>query len=265
MSSINIRKLHVELYNTCKKIIIGSIAEAREFYTIRFMSLYLDLIKRKMSNQKFMALHVCFNTATSFNVGYNLTVCRFAPSTDEREESLSIILNDWVSCVLHEFGINVIRDVLTNTSDSGFDVKRTFNVLIDAWWEWCISHLAHLALTDAFGTSIDPDKSKNDEARQFFHRIKKTIEAVNKYEYLKQAFEEAMLEIFETYLKLLNLPQHRWSATSLVLKRILICWEASLQAYRKINRPMPLTDMDRTICIEFYSMIQPVRDLQVKA
>lgn len=87
MSSINLCKVHVEMYSTCKKIIIASIAEAREFFEIHFMSLYLDLIKSKMSNQKFLALRVCFNTATRFNVGYNLVVRRFAPSTDEREGS----------------------------------------------------------------------------------------------------------------------------------------------------------------------------------
>jgi len=34
MKSINIRKLHVELYTTCKKIIIMSLTEARSFFTI---------------------------------------------------------------------------------------------------------------------------------------------------------------------------------------------------------------------------------------
>ncbi len=50
MKSINIRKLHVELYTTCKKIIIMSLAEARSFFTIKYLSLYLDMIKSKMSN-----------------------------------------------------------------------------------------------------------------------------------------------------------------------------------------------------------------------
>jgi len=56
MKSINIRKLHVELYTTCKNIIIMSLAEARSFFTIKYMSLYLDLIKSKMSNQKYLTL-----------------------------------------------------------------------------------------------------------------------------------------------------------------------------------------------------------------
>jgi len=74
-----------------------------------------------------------------------------------------------------------------------------------------------------------------------------------------------MLEFLETYLKLLNSSHHRWSSTALVLERILIAWEPLLQAYRKFNQPFPLTDMDRTLCIEFYSMIERVRAVQIKA
>ena len=116
-----------------------------------------------------MALRVCFTSCTKFNVGYNLAVRRFAPSTAERVEfQMSDILNSWAEGVLKEFGIDVLRDVLTSCSDSGSDVKRTLDVLMDVWWEWYISHLSHLALTDAFGTSIDPSKSKNVSAPDFF-------------------------------------------------------------------------------------------------
>jgi hypothetical protein len=173
-------------------------------------------------------------------------------------------LHEWSSGVLEEFGIKVMLDVLTSTSNLGSDVKRTLDILIDAWWEWCILHLIHLALMEAFGTSIDPNNSKNVDARCFFQRIKKVIEVV-KSEYLQGAFEEAMLELLETYLKLLNSPQHRWSSTALALERILIAWEPLLQAYRKLNQLVPLTNMDCTLCIKFYSMIEPVRAVQIKA
>jgi hypothetical protein len=117
---------------------------------------------------------MCFNTSTRFNIGYNLAVRQFAPTTDERQaKQLSTILHKWSSGVLEEFSIKVMFDVPTSISDSRSDVKRTLDILIDAWWEWCISHLIHLALTEAFGTSIDPNNSKNVDARYFFHRIKK--------------------------------------------------------------------------------------------
>jgi hypothetical protein len=136
MKSINIRKLHIELYTMCKKIIIMSLAEARSFFTIKYLSLYLDLINSKMNNQKYLALRVCFNTSTRFKNGYNLTVHQFAPTTDERQaEQLSTILHEWSSGILEEFGIKVMLNVLTSILDSGSDVKRTLDILIDAWWE----------------------------------------------------------------------------------------------------------------------------------
>ncbi len=243
-----------------------SLTEAHSFFTIKYLSLYLDLIKSKIRNQKYMALRVCFNTSTMFNIGYNLAVRRFASTTNEHQtEQLSTILHEWSLGVLEEFGIKVMLDVLTSTSDLGSDVKHTLDILIDAWWEWCISHLIHLALMEAFGTSIDPNNSKNVDVCCFFQRIKKVIEAVNKYEYLQGAFEEAMLELLEMYLKLFNSSQHQWSSTTLILERILIAWEPLLQAYYKLNQPVPLTNMDRTLCIKFYSMIESVWAVQIKA
>jgi hypothetical protein len=116
-----------------------------------------------------LALQVCFNMSTRFNIGYNLVVRWFALTTDEcQAEQLSTILHEWSSSVLEEFDIKVMFDVLTSTSNLGSDVKRTLDILIDAWWEWCISHLIHLALTEAFGTSIDPNNGKNVDAHCFF-------------------------------------------------------------------------------------------------
>ena len=174
---------------------MSSIKSAHDTFTIPFLSLY------------FVALRVCINTLEKVNLGYNLVVCQFAPTTRERQEcQLSAILTNWADGILEEFDIDILHDVLTSCSDSGSDVKRALDVLIDAWWEWCILHLSHLALTDAFGRSIDPAKSRNVAARKFFKKIKKVIEAINKSELLGGAFDAAMMEIFATYLKLINSP-----------------------------------------------------------
>jgi hypothetical protein len=199
-------------------------------------------------------------------MGFNLAVRRFCPSAAERDGTqLSDTLMQWASCVMSEFEIDMNRDILTSCSDSGSDVKRTLVTLVSAWWEWCLSHLTHLALTDAFGTHIDPAKSKHPEARRFISKIRKVIESINKSEHLNTAFEEKMKDDFGRNLKLLNSPQHRWSAVALVLKRILICWEAVKDAHIVTRRQCPLTDVDKTLCIEFYSLIEPVRAIQEKA
>jgi hypothetical protein len=195
MQSINMRKHHIELYETYKRTIVSSIKSARDTFTILFLSLYLDLIKSKTSNQKFVALRVCFNTLENVNLGYNLAIRQFVPTTRERQEcQMSAILTDWADDILKEFDIDILHDILTSCSDSGLDVKRALDVLIDVWWEWCILHISHLALIDAFGTSIDPAKSKNVATRKFFKKIKKIIEAINKSELLGGAFEATMME-----------------------------------------------------------------------
>lgn len=266
MKSINLRKLHTELYTSTKSVVMESIAEARRDFSIPYVALYMDLIKSKTSNEKYLALRVSFNSKVNFNLSFNLAVRRFAPSLQERLDGrLSETLTEWATGVLQEFGVEVQRDVLTSTSDRGSDVKRCLGDLINAWWEWCLSHLSHLALTEAFGTTIDPAKSRNKEARDFIQRIKKVVESVNKSEYLLVAFESAMIEEFGMYLKLLNSPQHRWSAVALVLERILITWDVVMKAYRDARRPLPLTDADNVLCVEFYSIIEPVRAVQVKA
>ncbi|BBN06969.1 hypothetical protein MPTK1_3g25400 [Marchantia polymorpha subsp. ruderalis] len=241
LKSVNIRKSHVEHYVTCKNIIVKSIAEACKSFSIPFMAIFLDIIKSKTSNQKYLAMRICFNSPTCFNVGYNLAVRCFAPSTKERiSDQLSHVLKEWASVVLEEFDINPSKYFLASTSDSGSDVKRTLSTLLSM--------------------------CKEQECRRqgVYHKIKKIIEAVNKSEYLQSALEEACLQLFEQYLKLLNAPQHRWSSTALVLERMLICWDAILQAYREVNRHVPLSDNDRTVCIEFYSLIHPVRQIHYK-
>lgn len=51
MKSINNRKLHIELYESCRSIIMKFIAEARVWYTMPFLVLYPNLIKSKTSNK----------------------------------------------------------------------------------------------------------------------------------------------------------------------------------------------------------------------
>ena len=259
-------KHHVELFLSAKMTIISSIDEACQSYVIPFISLNLDLVKSKTSNEKYMALRICFNTARKLNIGFNLAVRRFAPSTDERmADRLSDILEQWAAGVLSEFNIDINRDVLTSVSDSDSDVKRSLQVVMNPWWEWCVSHLSHLVLTDAFGTSIDPSSSKNEESRLFFKGIKKVIESINKSEYWHSAFEAETIDRFKQYLKLLNAPQHRWSATALVLECMLLCWDAVKLPYLNCKRSFPLTDEDRVQCLEFYSIIEPVRAVQILA
>lgn len=45
---------------------------------------------------------------------------------------------------------------------------------------WCIAHIIHNSLVEAFGISIDKKKGKNQPARDLIALVRKLIERVNK-------------------------------------------------------------------------------------
>jgi hypothetical protein len=80
--------------------------------------------------------------------GYN-------PDYAERNSlQASDLLHTWTKGILLEFGIDISTWVLTGSGDSGSDVKRAMDKLMEALREWCVSHLINLALVDAFGTCL---------------------------------------------------------------------------------------------------------------
>jgi hypothetical protein len=64
-------------------------------------------------------------------------------------------------------------------------------------------------LADAFGSSVDPNKSKNSDTRLFITKCRKMIEKVNKSKVLKAKIESKMLNEFGKVMKLRNSPPHR--------------------------------------------------------
>lgn len=83
MKSINIRKMHFELYESCRSTVMKSVAEARAWFPISFVLFLLGLTKLKNSNQEFNELQICFNLWTRLNIGYNISVRPFEFSRSE--------------------------------------------------------------------------------------------------------------------------------------------------------------------------------------
>jgi hypothetical protein len=71
--------------------------------------------------------------------------------------------------ILKEFHIEAEDDVLTSCTDSGSDVKRALELVFPTIRELCVSHLLHLVLADAFGSHVDPKKTKNSEVRELMN------------------------------------------------------------------------------------------------
>ena len=119
----------------------------------------------------------------------------------------------------------------------------------------------HLALADAFGSSIDPNKTKNRDMRNFITNCRKTIETVNKSKVLKARFKEKVLEEFKKTMKLRNSPTHRWAATEDVFIGLLQCWNVLGHAFVESNQIFKLQH-DRKLLLELRSIIHPIHHIQ---
>jgi hypothetical protein len=96
---------------------------------------------------------------------------------------------------------------LTSCTDSGSNVKQALEVVFPTIREWCRSHLLHLALPDAFGSPVDPNKTKKSEVCNLMTSCHKIIETVNKSKMLKIKIDNKMLEDTGTVCKLRNPPR----------------------------------------------------------
>jgi hypothetical protein len=56
--------------------------------------------------------------------------------------------------ILEEFKIDAKDHVLTSCTDSGSNVKWALEVMFPTIREWCVSHLLHLTLADAFEKTV---------------------------------------------------------------------------------------------------------------
>jgi hypothetical protein len=113
--------------------------------------------------------------------------------------------------------------------------------------------LIHLTLADAFGSHVDPNKSRNSEMRDFICRCRKVIEKVNKIKTLKVTLEKKLPTDFGYNMKLRNSPNH-----------LLKCWGQICNALIEEGVHFPIAT-DCTLLMELRSIIHPIRFIQTIA
>jgi len=134
-----------------------------------FLSISLDLIQNAVQNKKLFSVRVSYALGASL-VSWNLAVCGYTLMEDNVQgERASNLLVDWMKMILEEFKIDAEDHVLTSCTDSESDVKRALDVAFSTIREWCVSHLLYLALADAFGSHVDPNKTKNSEVHELLN------------------------------------------------------------------------------------------------
>jgi hypothetical protein len=262
LKSVNIRKHNVEHYLSIKNLIVSDINDARSSFEIPFISLSLDLIQNEVQNKKLIGVRVSFVLRGEIK-SYNLAVRGYNPSTEQLESDVpaSELLIQWCSQILSEFDIDPKRDILTSCTDSGSDVKKALEKVLPTHREWCVSHLTHLALADAFGSSLDPTRSQNIAVREVISKCRKVIETLNKSKALKHTYEQQCMKELGKALKVRNSPTHRWSSLDDVLARILRVWDVIVFAYNHHQAVLPIAG-HRQLILELRSVLHPVRKIQ---
>jgi hypothetical protein len=173
LQHLNVRKVYIEHYVTIKEHIISQVAEARANYHLPFISMSLDLIQNEVQNKKMIGVRISYVHEGKIH-SWNLAVRGYNPTVDDMLSiSASELLIKWCQVLMKEFNIKADWDVLTSCTDSGSDVKKTLEKVSPTIREWCISHLTHLALADAFGSHVNHLKTKNSEMRDFIARCER--------------------------------------------------------------------------------------------
>eukprot|EP00752_Nemacystus_decipiens_P004395 g4017.t1 len=190
-------------------------------------------------------------------------VKHYAPSAENQAaDKASEILFIVFKSVLSEFGVK-ISDLAGGTTDSGSDVKAMcVNFLLrqhKVSWDWCVCHLADRAAEHAFGTSADPQKSKNKDARAVVQLVIKAASKVNQSHVFKQKLDEAQLEMTGEVLKIRKHAPQRWLSLVHVMERIIRLWHVFRKVYANDGVEFPLDKGDnKDDILQLYSLLQPL-------
>lgn len=187
----------------------------------------------------------------------------YAPSAAvQASEKASGVLFTVFRSLLAEFGIK-LSDLAGGTTDSGSDIKAMCtNFLLaqhNVYWDWCVCHLADRAAEAAFGTSADPQKSKNKDARQVVSLIIKAAAKVNQSPIFKQKFDEAQMEMLGETLKISRHAPQRWLSLVRVMERIIRLWHVLRKVYANDGEEFPLDkDNNKDDILQLFSLLQPL-------
>lgn len=265
LGSINLRKHSIELYIYVVKMIRELVVLSRNHHRgLPFASFNIDLYRNKFTKTKYFASRVSFTVANRRH-SFNLGIRAFTPTYLQRVEmKASDLLTAWLQDVCGNFQIGMDQDILAMSGDHGSDVARAMREISGGNDEWCISHLLDCTGRDAFGTSVDPAKSKNPRAREVINAVRKTLETVNKSETLGAAFSERSREELGRAVNPKNDAAHRWGSVEEVLKCAIFSFGPMGSAFVTHGKSFPLSDM-KQVMLELYSVIHEVRKVQKRS
>ncbi|CAB1119309.1 unnamed protein product [Ectocarpus sp. CCAP 1310/34] len=257
------KHLLVEMYVATKKAVVGNMLTEIERAPLPIVHYGIDLWQCKITGLKYIDVHVCYVNSNLELQHELLAVKHYAPSAAvQATGKASEILFNVFNSVLREFGVK-ISDLAGGTTDSGSDVKAMcVNFLLaqhKGSWDWCVCHLADRAAEQAFGTSADPQKPKNKDARGVVQLVIKAAAKVNQSPIFKQKFDEAQLQMTGEVLKIRKHAPQRWLSLVRVMERIIRLWHVLRKVYANDGVEFPLDKGDnKDNILQLYSLLRPL-------
>eukprot|EP00899_Mesostigma_viride_P029185 jgi/Mesvir1/9451/Mv25710-RA.1 len=252
----------VELYDATKKTFTASLLEDVRSSPLPILTASIDLWKCKFSGMKYLGVRLFWISRQWVFRTSLLAVQQFKPSSGLIASGrLSEMVRDWFVSVLDEFQLKA-SDLFATVTDGGPDVRRCCNLLLDAPWEWCASHMLNMVMQESFGTGLDAAKTKNPGARTIFKSMKGVLEHMNKSDKAAQFFEEEERASGTAGVrKQVQAVPQRWVSHTKATCRFLERAEGYKQHWLTHERePLPLDDVQLLQLRELYSLMSPISD-----
>ena len=98
------------------------------------------------------------------------------------------------------------------------EVKHLCNTLLPSQRDWRLSHMCNRSLVEAFGTAMNPHKSKNNDFCDFLTAVRRIIEHVFKRQALPKKINGVKFKEGRSKLKLIQDTSHKFFCTIRVLE-----------------------------------------------
>ena len=261
-----VKRCLLEYYLHIKGLLKAELRGVQDWYkSLPFLQLAADVYKNSLLNKSFLGLRIAFVDPKFYSIdgttpakSFNLAIRGFQPSFDDRNSSkLSDLLYSWTRDILNDYELST-ANVLTATTDGGSDIKRLIEKKLFVAREWCLPHLIHLAVQDAFGVSA---RSKNNIVAHITKDMRRVIEFVNKSPKVTQRLREAQeAELGQTF-KLVNFAHQRWTSASRMYRGFLRSFSIIHEYFQSEKTPFnwPTTLVRRTI-EELYTILRKVAE-----
>lgn len=260
-----IKRSLLEFYVYVRNLLAAELQKAQQCFEVPFLHLSADVYKNTLVNQSFLGIRVAFVDSQYralqspvVTKSFNLGIRSFRPSSQHRKTNqVSDLLHVWANSIFTEYNL-IPKAILTATTDGGSDIKRLIEKKIGIPREWCLPHLIHLAVQDAFGVSV---KCKNRPVFEITRDIRRVIEFFNKSQKATQALREAQISDLGRPLKLVNFAHQRWASACRMYGCFLRSFSVLQEYFMSQKTPFkwPGTLVRRTI-EELYTILKKVSD-----